>query len=389
MQQKIILCILFTASTLFPQLSRSSVSGYLETEGDYFVVTDDYYFGYNKFRINFESELNENVSIYSSLIGMQYWGRNYIAVTDIIPVPELSGALFQLADTLHFDQLYGVIRASFGEFVIGRQPVSLGTGYMWNPLDIYNIKNMLDPTYELPGLTAFRCYIPSLLGEFDMIAAPVNNGKDWNYSLSLTQYLAGFDVTLAWANRYYPVILYDIMEADGITTLYKYRQGPGLSFTGELFGMGIWGEMLYYSKDTYLEDNKMEWVWGVDYTTESSLYILLERYHNDFGGDIVDLGTGTKYDFFDVNMYLSRISRTLAKDYITLFMMYPAGDYSSLEYWMLKNLTDDSWLQAVQSNISLFEDVNLLITIYKGNGGNTTEFGLQEMGARIRFDFYF
>ena len=31
---------------------------------------------------------------------------------------------------------------------MGKQQISLGTGYVWNPTDVFNIKELFDPTYE-------------------------------------------------------------------------------------------------------------------------------------------------------------------------------------------------------------------------------------------------
>jgi hypothetical protein len=69
-----------------------------------------------------------------------------------------------LLDEMYLDNIY--LRTSFQlfDFTIGKQPISLGTGYAWNPLDIFNRKDLIDPTYEQAGINALRMEIPVLDG---------------------------------------------------------------------------------------------------------------------------------------------------------------------------------------------------------------------------------
>ena len=74
---------------------------------------------------------------------------------------------------MYLDNIY--LRTSFQrfDFTIGKQPISLGTGYAWNPLDIFNRKDLIDPTYEQAGINALRMEIPVMDGgTLDIIIEP-------------------------------------------------------------------------------------------------------------------------------------------------------------------------------------------------------------------------
>jgi len=61
---------------------------------------------------------------------------------------------------------------------VGEQQISLGTGYAWNPTNIFNVKDLPDPTYEQPGHTALRADLPvGERGEAVLIYAPGRSGR--------------------------------------------------------------------------------------------------------------------------------------------------------------------------------------------------------------------
>ena len=67
---------------------------------------------------------------------------------------------FSFSDQTFLDNAYVMIRMKYADLIVGKQQISLGTGYVWNPTDIFNIKDILDPTYEQPGHNAIRLDIP-------------------------------------------------------------------------------------------------------------------------------------------------------------------------------------------------------------------------------------
>ena len=94
-----------------------------------------------------------------------------------------------LTDTLFLDNIY--IRANFKNFdlTVGKQQISLGTGYAWNPIDIFNFKQLLDPTYEQTGVNAIRAEIP--IGSRSNIDLLLSPGTDWDNSVKMFQLKSG------------------------------------------------------------------------------------------------------------------------------------------------------------------------------------------------------
>jgi len=60
------------------------------------------------------------------------------------------------SDRTFLDNAYLKLSLKAFDLTVGKQQISLGTGYVWNPTDVFNIKDPLDPTYEQPGHNALR-----------------------------------------------------------------------------------------------------------------------------------------------------------------------------------------------------------------------------------------
>ena len=119
--------------------------GYYETEYDHLQLKgSNYNFGYNKLRLEFESRPNKNVMIGGNINFKIYNGKKEWDFSEFIPSNlGIDSLLYPLPDTMYLDNIY--LRSSFSlfDFTIGKQPISLGTGYAWNPLDIFNQKTSL------------------------------------------------------------------------------------------------------------------------------------------------------------------------------------------------------------------------------------------------------
>ena len=82
---------------------------------------------------------------------------------------------------------------------IGKQQLPWGSGYIWNPTNIFHIKNPLDPTYELTGVNAIKAEL--LFGQEGMLTGIYsvnNNFKNSVYAIKLKNYLLGFDVSASY-----------------------------------------------------------------------------------------------------------------------------------------------------------------------------------------------
>ena len=64
----------------------------------------------------------------------------------------------------------------------GRQQLSWGKGYSYNPTDLFHVKNPIDPTYEKEGVNALRFdFRWGVGGELSLVTAPDNKFEDAGY----------------------------------------------------------------------------------------------------------------------------------------------------------------------------------------------------------------
>ena len=89
---------------------------------------------------------------------------------------------------------------------IGRQPLSLGSGYAWNPFDIFNRKELMESTYEQPGINDLCMGIP-LAGRSNLDAI-ISPDSKWGMSTKMIQIKTGFgsfDISMNGAYQYHLV----------------------------------------------------------------------------------------------------------------------------------------------------------------------------------------
>ncbi|NQV38390.1 MAG: hypothetical protein HQ509_10345, partial [Candidatus Marinimicrobia bacterium] len=189
--------------------------GYMETEYDRMNFDNQAYnFGYTKLRLDFESGRND-VLIAGNINVQKYFGKTTWNMLDFLPNKMWESAInplgtpdssrisdypLAITDTLYLDNLYARLSFSKADITIGRQPLSLGSGYAWNPLDIFNSKDIMDPTYDQPGVMAFRIEIP--FGDrntFDAILAPAESWELAKKMVGLKSGVGRFDISMHWA----------------------------------------------------------------------------------------------------------------------------------------------------------------------------------------------
>lgn len=243
----------------------------------------------NKLRIDLKWDGLENIIFAANFDFITYHGKKTWNILDFLPkdvtsaVPdELKGFyVLPFEDRIFLDNAY--IRFAFKAFdlTVGKQQISLGTGYVWNPTDVFNIKDPLDPTYEQPGQNGLRVDVP--LGASSTLTALYAPDDDFKSSAKMVQIktrLAHFDLTLigvekTWRFHDYTQFDYAVMN---FAEIPERRRLLGISTSGELFGLGVWVEYAY----NWMENSKnfSELVAGWDYTFDFQTYVMMEYYRN-------------------------------------------------------------------------------------------------------------
>lgn len=365
------------------------IYGYFEPQYMGLYRSSNYYqINSNKLRVDLKNTSIENVEFGANIIYLLYFGKKNWNILDFLPeritsgVPSEIQPLFQLTykDSFFLDNVY--IRLSNSRFalMVGKQQISLGTGYFSNPTDVFNVKDALDPTYEQPGHNAARMDL--FLGpRLSVMALYSPLEMDWQHSGKLIRVKAGlghFD---------FSVTGYEMKHTS--TDFYTFevtqqrRRLLGVDFVGELLGLGVWAEGAYnFMKQ---DDDFYEFIAGIDYTFESGLYTLLEYHHNSPGKTDY-----TEYDLNDWMRYFVGETKTISQDQVYGFIQYPVADLIMIGGSTVFSISDQSIAFVPMVYYSIFEnvDLTLMLNLYIGEEGKVFSSSLGN-GGFIRAQVYF
>jgi len=379
-------------------IGQTTFFGYYEGEFDQLKFSNQTYnYGYNKLRFDFEAYPDDEVTVGGNINIQKYDDNISWNLLDFLP-ENIWKPIFQpagfpeemwitefpiaLLDTFYLDNVY--LKAGFKQFdlTVGKQQISLGTGYAWNPIDIFNSKQLLDPTYEQTGVNAVRSEIP-IKGRtsLDVILSP---GKDWKESAKMLQLKTGlgrFDIhgtigQYTWNRMVFDPQQFLLSVQNDERTLF------GGAIVGEIAGAGIWLEGAWNQLKN--KDDFSEVVIGTDYTFENGLYIIMEYLRNENGV--------SSKENLDINNYLQYFmgeTHSLMQDYLFGFLSYPINDFIQFGLLGFGNLNDNSAALNPQISWNLFQDVDLTMMYSHFIGDDNTEFGVQDWGWRIRLRGYF
>ncbi len=369
-------------------IAQPEFFGYFESEIDGIAFEGEtYLYQYNKLRLDVETYPADNIQIGANFNVQTYHGKTTWDLMDFLPeqtteelvIMGLTELLFPIADTSYVDNAYMRIQFPRLDLTLGKQQLSFGTGYAWNPTDIFNYKQLLDPSYEQNGVSTLRLELP-LAGRLnlDLIYQPED---DWEASAKLFQAKIGlgrFDISGVFGQ--YQWYRSDFFIPEGVTV---ERTLTGGSFVGEVLGIGVWAEGAL-NQLSGPEDDFVEYVLGADYTFESSTYILFEYLHNEAGKkDITDL---------DINDYFHGFggeTHSLMQNYGFLYAMHPVGDFGTLGLLGFANFDDQSAAINPSYDWAGFENINFSFLLSYMLGEPDTEFGVQDWGLRFRVRGYF
>ncbi len=366
--------------------------GYYEGEYDFGKLQDkSMYFGYNKLRLDMDTSPSENIRISADLIYKEYNGQtnlNFLDFLDpgfrpVVPNSDMSGwdtlsyIPYALSDSLFIDNMFLEFHHKLFDLTLGKQQISPGVGYAWNPTDIFNIKDIMDPTYENTGISAIKLGIP--LAERIILTGILQPKQSWDETVQYYQIKTGFgryDLSVLYSRSQY-------RQSGLFTTTIQSHNLYGFNLEGELFGLGIRSEVAAHRLDYNSDNLQYEYIIGGDYTFANSLFLLTEFYHSD-------LGAKTDQTVFDDYMvYFAGERKSLNQNYLFALAMYPLGDLLDISAFGIINLNDKSAVIAPQLMYRIFQDVELAFMGSLFIGEDPDEFGFQEYGARVRLRAYF
>ncbi|MGD8779466.1 MAG: hypothetical protein PVH88_10970 [Ignavibacteria bacterium] len=348
---------------------------------------------YNKLRIDLSSDIDDNITFNGNYIYKTYHGKTNLTAFDFIPndvIKRYSSNIGLGIDTLRtffeeeqkdenfLDNAYLTFYLSYVNIRIGKQQLPWGSGYTWNPTDIFNDKDFLDPTYEKPGVNALKVEIPFSLSGIIQLVYTV--GEDWQAStkaVKIKDHFSGFDVAAMYVEK-----------EETQTNYYTFRDQTekrkliGSNLSGQLFGVGVWFEVAY----NLMESSKDfgQYLVGADYTFESELYLIAEYYRNGLGKT-----DEKKYSFEDWMSLINPSGINLGKDYLFAGNKYPVTELISWANYVLININDKSGMIYPWLEINLTNNTDLTLVGYIPFGKSQTEFGEFGEGGFARVRVYF
>jgi hypothetical protein len=372
--------------------SQVEFSGYYENQfypqqtGDEVLLQD-----YNKLRLDILSDISDEIVLRGDIVFQSYHGARTMNALDFIPVklvaatlgqpvPAEMRALFDIRneDRVFVDNLFLSVYTDFGTLRIGKQQIPWGSGYAWNPTDVFHDKNMLDPLYEKTGVNALNWSIPiSLQGYLAVIVSPEQNWRNSTKAVKIKENMAGYDLSLSYAEK-------SVAETKYLNGMVINRENKiiGADFSGELLGVGIHGEGTYTQNK--IDDNYATGLIGIDYTSDAGLFMMSEYYFKGNG-----IGSAQNYGFSDWMRMLGSSGENLGKEYFYSGMGYPVTELTNASLYLIGNLSDKSIIFMPWLDTSVSDNVELIMAGYFPAGDELTEFGGFGNGGFFRIRAYF
>ncbi len=371
------------------------IFGYFESQAMGTYIQNEFLMLYsNKLRVDLKSSLSEKVMFAANFDYITYHGQTSWNILDFLPSWVVFEVPFGMEDfyvlpfeNRHFlDNAY--IKLSFKSFdmTLGKQQISLGTGYVWNPIDVFNVKEIFDPTYEQPGHNALRLDVPlGSLYTFTALFSPEDNWKNSAKLVQLKGRLSHFDFSLTAIEKIWRYHDYTQFDPVNMTFLEmpEKRQLLGASTAGELFGLGVWAEYAY----NWMENSEdfYELVVGTDYTFNFQTYLMIEYYRNTLGKTAY-----TDYNLNDWMRLLATEQKAISRDQVYVFIQHPVTDLLNAGLSTIYSVTDQSMALVPTLSYSFSDNVEIFAYLNLNIGQEGKAFSKETgNGGLIRVRVYF
>jgi hypothetical protein len=279
------------------------------------------------------------------------------------------------AATVEIDRANIRLRLPKLDLVVGRQAITFGTTYFWNPNDLLTTFAPFEFDRDFKsGVDGVRAEIP--MGEFSGLSLLYGAGDKFrlNESALLARFFTnwlGFDLSLM-GGRY---------REDGYLGMdFSGEIGPGIGFRGEV-------AQLFAEEDA----DFVQVVIGADYRFSGGLYVSGEYYFS---------GWGTTHESRYVEKILSERFRqfdlfNVGRHYLGILGSYEVSPLLIVSLAFICNLTDGSLLVDPTLFYSLGDNAEVLAGMIIGEGSEPRGFDLEsEYGSYpdflfVEFKYYF
>ena len=372
-------------------------------------------------RLNLSGKPDAHVDFGIGVVGTLYTGHTTIRLADYLPSGERAqleppdetlrwpGAadlfVYELTDGLYLQEAFGTLYLPHLRLRAGRHKFYTGTGFAYNPIDLFNRKNPLDPTYEVDGLDALliTLELPAQFRVEGLAIAGDRLGRS-DYLAKLSGHLGGWDVGVQythhirartdWSALNTPAAIAGLMFGQSTSDFdRKFRwHMAAAEMVGEIWEIGLHAEGGYAwiepvgdsggLTDAARDHERL--LVGMDHTFDSELYVLVEYLRLGQGR------TDASQITLDDRMALMA-GEVLAINQSTLFtgLSYPLTDLTEIALYAIVGVDDTSALINPWLLVDVYAGAKLSLTAYAPVGQERSQNGRAGPSgfARLRISF--
>lgn len=330
--------------------------------------------------------------------------------TDLLPRPHFLPEQYFNKD-VRLKEAYGIIKPGEGDITLrlGRQQYLTGTGFAWNPTDLFNHKKIMDPAYKTSGIdSAYMSYAFSGENEIstfysfgqnlDRKKSEYTDTENGDYQVKIKTRTNILDLAIHYSEASRPRTDYEGLKT-GMTDMelavvpVRWRL-LAAGMRSEIGGLGIhveggraWleadDETTEIQDESFTKDHTRFLV-GVDYTFKNELYLVLEYYQEGLGKTSPE-----EYTTNDRLGYINNEFDTIGRDNIFVGASMPIADKASIELYNIINANDPSVVVNPWLNFEASEDLSLSISAQIPVGSEESSIGNTRPSAfgRIQINF--
>jgi len=335
---------------------------------------------YDRFRADVTARAGRSTSAAAAVVWQLYRGNTRVFLSDALPdyLPVPDSAFVELENRHYLNHAYFTIRPHPFEITAGKQYLTWGAAWAFNPTELFRPKDVFEPTYEREGVGALSVRLP--LGPLSNVVvayAPEGGFETSAKVLRARHHLSGFDISALVAE------IHERPAPAGIDLpqpILEQRHTMGGDITGELFGLGVWAEATWSERG---DETWVEATLGGNYTLSNGTLLLIEGYYN---------GRGVWSEPYPITLWLARIygdGRTLGKATVYGLASKPIGDLWTVAASAIANPGDGSAALIPAISYAFAENVDLLLNLVLSIGPDGTEYGSGSQGGFVRGRVYF
>lgn len=282
----------------------------------------------------------------------------------------LSYSSFYPKETIVLDRALIKLYYETFDITFGKQQIAWGTGYAFNPTDVWNIKDPTAPDASKIGVLAVN--LAFYFGDnssLQIITSPGSDFDHWKYGARIKSTAGRFEYSFS-------AIRDKTDDGDLLGIPEKIQIGGDLS--GEIFneiGYRFEGAFLnprYYgmaASDT--DSSYVQFTTGFDYTFGNGLYFLTEYYYNGLGEK-----RNSDYDIRSFLRLTGGEMSGLAENYAAFAVSYTLKNDYILSIVSVCNIDDNSAVFVPEIEYSFDENISVKLgaDIFAGSS-ERSEFG--------------